>query len=1022
LPEKWLDSNDLIAKLQSIIRALRRGQTEKVLAIAVLGLYGVALSLPQALKAQIPQAPYVAYGLSGALAAWLIFRLWKVAVPPPALPDVAVSSAVKGLLPFTVADGRLFARLGRRTELQSLLGLAQNDQIAISVVRGESGAGKTSLLQAGLAYALGQEHCVYWEAVAVNPAGALLHALRSQFPGIDLLESLPESCPGRCVLVLDQFEQLRASEPEHARIFTLLERIAKGPAPHKLSIIVGFRREYAADWLDFEQARGFRAEQLPVNLLARLTASDALVTLATEAGFALDEALVKNFIASIARPPGVSPVDIAIGVLSLANYVQQRGTARVGLEEYELAGGSEGLLLAFVQQKFDEIPEPMRGPLLKGLVLALVDPSSNQRIAAGETAATIAFKAETAENTLTPWLERLAHPRVRLLEKVAGSRYRFPHERLVPVFRRLTGRALAALDQLRLLFEGEYARWRETRDRRHLLRGKDLGSVLRSRDQFVECETSAGRTEYLTACLRWRNVTRLAVGGVIVAVAVLAYGTNRALDSYVQKQKLMSWSLPPQLFDVQHEVDYLDISPKSINDVNWLRSARLRDLHLIFSGSSLAALGPLKELKGLTTLTLDLGNARITNLTGLEELKEVKGLTTLTLYLYGATDLGELKQLKELKGLTTLTLNGSSFDITNLGVLGQVTKLKGLTTLTLNLYGPGLTNLAGLEQLNELKGLATLTLNVDGQQVTNLAGLEPLNELKGLTTLTLNLRGSGITNLAGLEPLEKLNGPTTLTLNLLGSGITNLAGLEPLKKLKRLTTLTLNLQGPNFTDLDVLEPLKDLDGFTTLTLDLGDSGLTYLPVLERLKGLKGLTTLTLNLRNSGITNLTGLEQLKEVKGLTTLTLDLGSSDINNLAGLERLKGLKGLTTLTLDLGYSGLTNLTILAPLKELKGLTALTLILGSSGLTNQAVLEQLKEVKGLTTLRLDLSYSGITNLTGLDQLNGLTSTELTIRASEVSALNDVKLRRDITKLWIVFDGSALPDVPTGYQFVGLHY
>ncbi len=220
--------------------------------------------------------------------------------------------------------------LGRQIELQQLLGLTQNDRIAISAVRGESGAGKTSLLQAGLAYTLGQEQCVYWEAVPEKAPDALLHAIRSQLPGIESLESLPDACPKRCILLLDQLEQLRTDEPTHAPIFALLQRIAKGPAPHKLSAVVGFRREYTADWLDLEKDYGFLAEQVPINLLAPRTAGDALVTLASEAGFTLDQALVENFVSSVAHSQGVLPIDVAIGVLSLSNFVQQRGTTHVG--------------------------------------------------------------------------------------------------------------------------------------------------------------------------------------------------------------------------------------------------------------------------------------------------------------------------------------------------------------------------------------------------------------------------------------------------------------------------------------------------------------------------------------------------------------------------------------------------------------------------------------------------------------------------------------------------------------------
>jgi hypothetical protein len=236
--------------------------------------------------------------------------------PPP-------SAAIKGLLPFTEDDGKLFARLGRSIELQRLLANHPERPNRGCAVRGQSGAGKSSLLRAGLAFSLGKEHSVYWEAVPTAAPEALLHAVRSRFPDVTTLESLPGEFPQRCVLILDQFEQLSQRQAEHAPIFALLDRIAKAPAPRALSAVVGFRREYSPDWLDFEQQCNFRAEQLPINLLAPPAASQALTVLAAEAGFTLDQALVNNFIASVTAPEGVSPVDIAIGVLSLANFVQK---------------------------------------------------------------------------------------------------------------------------------------------------------------------------------------------------------------------------------------------------------------------------------------------------------------------------------------------------------------------------------------------------------------------------------------------------------------------------------------------------------------------------------------------------------------------------------------------------------------------------------------------------------------------------------------------------------------------------
>ena len=389
----------MIKRLQSIIYAIRRGQTNQALAIFVPILIAAGEYIRREWKEPhwTLYVAYAAYGLAGLCFVRLAWRLWKVAAPPPEPPGNPAPSAIKGLLPWGLADGELFASLGRRAELQSVLDRAQNEQIPITVVRGESGAGKTSLLQDGLQYTLKKENCVYWEARPNNAPGELLHAIRNQFPDIESLDSLPSASKGRWVLIMDQFEQLRPGRLEHRPVFQLLERIAKEPAPHRLSVVVGLRREYQADWSDFELANGFRAEQVAVNLMPRPVAGDVIATLAGKAGFALEQELVDNFLANIAQGPAqpdrVSPLDISIGLESLANFAQQRGVDHVTMNDYQLAGGAEGLLLAFVQQKLEEVPEPIRAPLLNGIVLSLVDLATNQRVAAGETAAAIASKA-----------------------------------------------------------------------------------------------------------------------------------------------------------------------------------------------------------------------------------------------------------------------------------------------------------------------------------------------------------------------------------------------------------------------------------------------------------------------------------------------------------------------------------------------------------------------------------------------------------------------------------------------------
>jgi hypothetical protein len=156
----------------------------------------------------------------------------------------------------------------------------------------------------------------------------------------------------------------------------------------------------------------------------------------------------------------------------------------------------------------------------------------------------------------------------------------------------------------------------------------------------------------------------------------------------------------------------------------------------------------LDELKGLTSLTLNLSDGRIGNLDALKKLQGLKDLTDLRLDLHGDTRFDNLDVLKELKGLTSLTLNLSDGRIGNLDALKG---LKGLTSLTLDLRGSSTGN---LDALKELKGLTSLTIDLRDDR--GIGSLDALKELKHLTSLRLYTDLSDLSAIRSLGTLESL--------------------------------------------------------------------------------------------------------------------------------------------------------------------------------------------------------------------------------------------------------------------------
>lgn len=173
-------------QLKKIALLFRYGTKEKIFIALGALLLGLAawiprlnnefIKLPQELRQSIAVGLYV---IGGLCLAWVAYRfLFKLALPKP-YDKHELPNAIKGLWAFTQEDGELFLKLGRNQELNSLNNYVKDPQIPLVVIMGESGAGKSSLLRAGLSHSLkGTDSAyVYWEALPHNTVAGLLNAV-----------------------------------------------------------------------------------------------------------------------------------------------------------------------------------------------------------------------------------------------------------------------------------------------------------------------------------------------------------------------------------------------------------------------------------------------------------------------------------------------------------------------------------------------------------------------------------------------------------------------------------------------------------------------------------------------------------------------------------------------------------------------------------------------------------------------------------------------------------------------------
>jgi hypothetical protein len=127
---------------------------------------------------------------------------------------------------------------------------------------------------------------------------------------------------------------------------------------------------------------------------------------------------------------------------------------------------------------------------------------------------------------------------------------------------------------------------------------------------------------------------------MVFVLAATGYGASHLLDSSFQRQKLASWGITPNLFNVQHALNRLDIQSR-INDLTWLRSTRLQELRVASFGSP--SFQGAEYLDGLTSLSIEAGVMK--DLKGLETLKHLRSLS----FGFAGLPTKDLKRLETLK-------------------------------------------------------------------------------------------------------------------------------------------------------------------------------------------------------------------------------------------------------------------------------------------------------------------------------------------------------------------------------------
>jgi transcriptional regulator with XRE-family HTH domain/sugar lactone lactonase YvrE len=449
----------------------------------------------------------------------------------PGLREAVTASPYRGLAVFEEQDAALF--FGREAatvevlERMSRLGAGAS----LLVVSGVSGAGKSSLLRAGVlprirgaglaaapgpaswpclvftptrepldelalrvAPLAGADAAAVRRGLAADPAGFALtarQAARARPHGqpADSNGSAAERDqppPQRWVLlVIDQFEEVFTQCPDEAQrraFITALHAAATarhGPeqAPAAL-VVLGVRADFEARCADYPQLAGPVQDRYLVTAMTERQLRMAITEPAKKAGSKVDDGLADMLLAEVRTG---QPGTFGAGVLPLLSHaLDQAWRCRTGdaltLADYERAGGIEGAVAGSAQRAYDQLT-PSQQAAARQVFLRLIATSSEGVDTAGRaTRAELAEGKSAAEaQDVEAVLEAFAAE--RLLTLAAGT-VEISHEALLTAWPLLRDTWLADTHADRIVrtrLHATAAEWaRHSRDLSYLYSGSLL--------------------------------------------------------------------------------------------------------------------------------------------------------------------------------------------------------------------------------------------------------------------------------------------------------------------------------------------------------------------------------------------------------------------------------------------------------------------------------------------------------------------------------------------------------------------
>ncbi|MEV4473212.1 helix-turn-helix domain-containing protein [Nonomuraea sp. NPDC049504] len=293
----------------------------------------------------------------------------------------------RGLRPYEPEDARWF--FGRDRAVSALLTRLADPPRGPLIVVAPSGAGKTSLLRAGLLPALGRGTLPTpgsrsWPVIVLTPGEHPVAALQARIgldPTDDLTRQITNTLHGttrRLVLIVDQLEEIFTlcnDETERRAFLSAIDALAGAGA----LVVLGLRADFYGHCLSHPTLlTALREAQLPLGPMNVAELRTAITGPARQAGLTVEPALVELLLRDMGVPATIDEHDNVHepGTLPLLSHAllttwQHRTGDTLTVTGYRKTGGIAGAVAATAEQVYTALDPTAQG-IARRLLLHMV--------------------------------------------------------------------------------------------------------------------------------------------------------------------------------------------------------------------------------------------------------------------------------------------------------------------------------------------------------------------------------------------------------------------------------------------------------------------------------------------------------------------------------------------------------------------------------------------------------------------------------------------------------------------------